>query len=433
MKQRYAITYILILLWMIAGCTPTIIPPTPSGEGLALDRVVVVGSCLAAGMSNSEVRQAPGLPPVEVPFGGFYKSGQTYSFANIVSSSLERAGAPPLRQPTIGEEGSGHLKIATVVAPKCEEGLLDAVLEWQDSQANWQSQGPGDEFDNLAIPHIMLRDVFKGSTNYNNPYATWLIGRQNDTLCYSDFVSQKNASLNLIALGMEDVLYYAYNGGGEGNPYPMTEVDLFETNYRRLLQVLLQNSQSQAVILNIPDVTKMPFFTKMTHQYTDPTTCEKSTMYVEDNNGQAIPVGEQDLVLLSARHAIETGRGTEANPLPEKLVLDQSEITEIRARITAYNNALDAMAKGYNGQGTRVVVVDIYQLFERVSQGTYDAGIPVSATYFNGGFYSLDGMMPTPRGQAMIANKVLETLQEKFPKLSLPTVSISSYPDIRVP
>ncbi|MEZ4687475.1 MAG: hypothetical protein R3B47_15845 [Bacteroidia bacterium] len=54
---------------IVAGCTPTIETPVPSGAGLNLDRVIVVGSCMSAGMADSEVRQEPGLPATEIPLG----------------------------------------------------------------------------------------------------------------------------------------------------------------------------------------------------------------------------------------------------------------------------------------------------------------------------------------------------------------------------
>lgn len=434
MKQRYANLLILLSLWIIAGCTPVIEPPAPEGEGLNLDKVVVVGSCLAAGMADSEVRQGPGLPATEVPYGGFYAESQQYSFANIVGGSLQSAGAPPFRQPLLSSEGSGHLELLTVTAPRCENAPLNNVYAWKDGASNWANASPGEDFDNLAIPHLMLRDAFKRTSVYANPYQNWMLGNSGtDSTCYCDFVLQKEATFSIISLGIEDLLYFAYNGAGIDNPYPMTDPNTFYNNFDFLLGNLLQIEGSKLAVLNIPDVTQMAFFTTIPLVTYDEATCEEQPVYIERLNGEIGPAQEGERILFSAKHALLTGEGTIDRPLPEKLVLDLDEIADIRKYTKAYNDILTDLTRKLNTQGNiRVSLVDIHGLYEDVYVGTFAAGSELNGDYVRGGFYSLDGLMPTPRGHALIANTIIETIKETFSNVNIPTVSLSNYPIVRV-
>ena len=434
MKQGYITAYILFTLLIVAGCTPTIEPPVPSGVGLNLDRVIVVGSCMSAGMADSEVRQEPGLPATEVPLGGFYPESQQYSFASIVASSLEAVGAPPFRQPSLPESGSGHLKLGALAPADCEHSPLEYSLTWKEASPGWYKQSPGNSFNNWSIPHLMLRDALNRTNQYHNPYQRWIMGNPADSVCYCDEILRKNASFSLVALGMEDVLYYAYNGAGNGNPYPMTDPEVFESNLRTILYNLLQRNGSKLAILNIPDVTGMPFFTHMPTVKYDPQNCEEQPIYVHRMSGIISPATPEDRILMSAAYSLENGTGLMlSEPLPEKYVLDQEEIAQIRKFIRAYNDIIDDLANEFNRESKRVVVVDINYLFNNVEKGTYFSGVEMSNEYIHGGFYSLDGLMPSPQGHALIANTIIETLGRNFAELNIPTVSVASYPAVRIP
>ena len=136
---------------------------------------------------------------------------------------------------------------------------------------------------------------------------------------------------------------------------------------------------------------------------------------------------------MSAAYSLTNGSGTEAEPLPEKYVLDAEEVDQVKKYIRAYNDIIQDLAAEFNRSSKRVVVVDINTLYENVERGTYFSGISMSNDFIYGGFYSLDGLMPSPQGHALIANTIIETLQRNYPELSLPTVSIASYPAVRIP
>jgi hypothetical protein len=433
MKQGYIISYILITLLVVAGCTPTIEPPVPSGTGLNLERVIVVGSCMSAGMADSEVRQEPGLPATELPLGGFHSESQKYSFANIVASSLEAVGAPPFRQPSLSGNGSGHIKLGALAPSDCENAPMEHSLRWEDATPEWYNSSPGTNFDNWSIPHLMLRNVLNRTNRYENPYQRWLMGNPSDSVCYCDEILRREATFSVVALGLEDVLYYAYNGAGNGNPYPMTDPTTFANNLKTILLNLLQQEGSKLAVLNIPDVTGMPFFAHMPVVQYDPQTCEEQPVFVNRISGVSGPATADERILMSAAYSLSNGAGTEAEPLPEKYVLDEEEIVQIKKYIRAYNDIIQDLAAEFNRTSKRVVVVDINTLYENVERKTYFSGIEMSNDYIYGGFYSLDGLMPSPQGHALIANTIIETLQRNYPELSIPTVSLASYPAVRIP
>jgi lysophospholipase L1-like esterase len=433
MKQAYIISYILLTLLIVAGCTPTIDPPVPSSTGLNLERVIVVGSCMSAGMADAEVRQEPGLTISDIPHGGFYPEGQQYSFANMVASSLEAAGAPPFRLPDLPEHGSGYARLGAIGTSSCEHIPMPYTIKWEDSSPEWFNHSPGTDFDNWSIPHLMLRNVLNRDNRYENPYQNWLMGSPVDSTCYCDEIMRKEATFGLVALGLEDVLYYAYNGAGNGNPYPMTDPTTFSQNLETILHNLLQKEGAKLAVLNIPDVTSMPFFTHMPTEQYDPQTCEEVPILIRTMGGNTRPATPADRILMSASHPLRNDFGPEANPLPEKYVLDEEEIAEIRKYIRAYNDIINDLAAELNHPTKRAIVVDMHVLYNNIEKGSYFSGVKMDNEYIFGGFYSLDGLMPSPQGHAVIANTIVETLVRHYPELNIPRVSVVSYPSVRIP
>ena len=77
----------------------------------------------------------------------------------------------------------------------------------------------------------------------------------------------------------------------------------------------------------------------------------------------------------------------------------------------AFNQTIEALAQQYN-----LGFVDANGILRVLS----DTGIPLSdgslltSTYATGGAFSLDGVHPSPRGSAIIANAFLEAMANRF-------------------
>ncbi|OHT46675.1 SGNH/GDSL hydrolase family protein [Flavobacterium tructae] len=156
--------------------------------------------------------------------------------------------------------------------------------------------------------------------------------------------------------------------------------------------------------------------------------------------GQARQAKAADLVLLSTRAAIGTAP-TAANsgigmappapldkfgityPLQDKYVLIPSEITEIKNATAAYNLTIKA-AQEANG----LALVDADGLMKQLStaNGISVNGYTLTSAFVFGGVFSLDGVHPSARGYAFIANKFIESINAKYGS-NLKGVDVGNY------
>ncbi len=143
--------------------------------------------------------------------------------------------------------------------------------------------------------------------------------------------------------------------------------------------------------------------------------------------GKARQTTNADLVLLTTQSAIgvaptssDSGLGMAPPyplnkfgitfPLQDKHILIPTEIAELKAVTDAYNATILAAA---NSKGLAFVDANgtMSQLF---NGGIVENNFTLLSTYVTGGAFSLDGVHPSPRGYALIANKFLEAINLKY-------------------
>ena len=84
---------------------------------------------------------------------------------------------------------------------------------------------------------------------------------------------------------------------------------------------------------------------------------------------------------------------------------------------SAYNAIIVSLADEYN-----CLLVDVASIFCDAVEGTTYNGWPITAEFL-GGLYSLDGMHPTRYGQAMIAEMLIDVVNQEYgSNLSLPLI-----------
>jgi hypothetical protein len=249
----------------------------------------------------------------------------------------------------------------------------------------------------------------------------------------------------------------------------ITDPNVFSSVFNTLLQTLTANGAS-GVVANIPDVTSIPFFTTVPH---NPIPLDQATAdllngaYAAYNGGlqqlqalgaisaeevarrlisftagpgNAVVIFDEDLTdltafnpaLINMRQATEddlltftsqTIIGTLADPnnptsingvavpLADKWVLTPEEQELISTATANYNQTIEALAQQYN-----LGFVDANATLKALAE----TGIPLSdgsvltSTYATGGAFSLDGVHPSPRGSAIIANLFLEAMEARF-------------------
>jgi len=123
----------------------------------------------------------------------------------------------------------------------------------------------------------------------------------------------------------------------------------------------------------------------------------------------------QDYIVLSsqgtsAQSFIAAGNGTAAGPLSDRWVLSKNEVAELKAATDAYNVTIKALATSKN-----LAFVDANAVLSQVFNGgiRFD-NYHLSSSYAVGGAFSMDGVHPSPRGYALIANKFMEAINAKY-------------------
>ena len=135
--------------------------------------------------------------------------------------------------------------------------------------------------------------------------------------------------------------------------------------------------------------------------------------------GQARQATKDDLVVLTTQSVIGTapaGIPVPLNkfgityPLQDKDVLTKDEILEVKTATDAYNATIKSVA---DAKG--LAFVELKGVTDKLASGgiVYN-GYNTTSTFVTGGMFSLDGVHPSPRGYAIIANLFTEAINTKY-------------------
>ncbi|MBC7607716.1 MAG: G-D-S-L family lipolytic protein [Burkholderiales bacterium] len=325
-------------------------------------------------------------------------------------------------------------------------------------------------FHLLAPGYGNLAGVISGAAN---PYFVRFASSPSTTIL-ADAIAQ-NPTFFSLWIGNNDVLSYATSGGtgtnqiGNLNPATyggndITDPNVFANVYTGLLDALTANG-AKGVVANIPYVTTIPFFRTVPYNPVPldlASATQLNSGYATYNGGLATAQGAglitaeektrrtitfqagknavvmvdsyltnlaalglpsyrqttvEDLLILPSRTFIGTvvgGNPAAINgvsvPLADNWVLSKDEVAEVKTAVDAYNETIRslAVAKG-------LAFVDANAILSQVYNGGIRFGnYHLSASYVTGGAFSLDGVHPSARGYALIANKFMEAINAKY-------------------
>ena len=139
----------------------------------------------------------------------------------------------------------------------------------------------------------------------------------------------------------------------------------------------------------------------------------------------------KDYILLTARSLIgatQPGYPASSNtigvtfPMQDNTTLTASETALVKTATDAYNAKIKAVAAAKG-----LAFVDANALMTKVANGGITAnGFTVTNVYVTGGGFSTDGVHPSPRGYALIANKFIEAINATYGS-NLKGVSLENY------
>ncbi len=506
------IKYLPVLALGFVACEPELDNPIDepgyysSGEA-DFTNYVALGNSLTAGYAD----------------GALYITGQENSYPNILAGQFEKVQETnDFTQPLMADNAGGLLAGGTKITSN--RRVLAVGSNGNPSPQVYGGQSTTDiteilsgPFSNLGVPgaksyHLVtpkygeLSGVSAGTAN---PYFVRFASSPSTTVL-EDAITQ-NPTFFSLWIGNNDVLGYATSGGvGEDQTGNMdittygandiTDPDIFASVYSQMVSALTETG-ADGVLINIPDVTSVPYFTTIPNNALelDAETAANLTGFFQAVAGiftqgllaQQVPLEQAQA--LAAQYAITFDEGpnrflidvpvTQTNPLgfrqmtedellvltinqadlregygsvdltPEvmqvlgilqqggqptqeqtKLVLnavsgiddkdalDEEEIDNITTATAAYNATILSLAES-NG----LVHVDARALLNMVAKGgiPYDGG-SLTSTFVTGGAFSLDGVHPTPRGYAAIANEIIDGINNTYTS-TVPKVNIGNY------
>lgn len=288
-------------------------------------------------------------------------------------------------------------------------------------------------FHLLAVPGYKLLDLVERTGIFNslfetNPLGTMVIRDKGTALDQAD---KLNPDLVFLWAGNNEVLGSATNGGTSA-PFPIADregVPGFRSLIATAMNTLAKPGRT-VVVMNAPDVTAIPFVTAVGMRTADGKRglvldLDGNTVFTDTlrfyglENGAVRMLGADEYVLLpyllQNRSADVSGGRVYGlhpdRPLADNEWLSREELTMILEGTAAINaeirTAADARAN--------VHVVDMNAFFRDVAQNGYrfgGAGTLYSADFATGGLFSLDGVHPAPRGHRVIANRVIQSLNQ---------------------
>ncbi len=266
--MRNTIKYLAVLALGIIACEPEFDTPIDdegvysSGEA-DFSKFVSVGNSLTAGFAD----------------GGLYITGQENSFPNILSQQFALVGGGEFTQPLMADNTGGMLIPGADALPNRFVLVFDADgaavgparLSGTPTTSAANNINTGSSFGNLGVPGAKSYHLgFEGYAALN-PYFGRFASGANATVI-GDAVGQSPTFFTLW-IGNNDILSYATSGGvgvdhnvtGEMNPAnygadDITNNEAFDGVYRQLVGALTSGG-AKGALLNLPDVTSLPFFT----------------------------------------------------------------------------------------------------------------------------------------------------------------------------
>ena len=343
---------------------------------------------------------------------------------------------------------------------------------------------PGAKSYHLAAPGY--GNVAGVALGQANPYFVRFASSPSTSII-ADAAAQ-NATFFSLWIGNNDVLGYATSGGsgvnqlGNVNPASygandITDPGVFANVYSGLVDAMTANG-AKGVVANIPYVTTIPFFTTVPYNpvpldaatatqlnagyaaYNGGLTAAlnaglisaeekaKRTITFQAGNNAVVMVDSYltslaalglpsyrqataaDLMVLPSRSFIGTtvgGNPQQINgvsvPLADNWVLSKDEIAEIKVAVDAYNASIKSIAEAKG-----LAFVDANAVMSQVFNGGIRYGnYHLTASYVTGGAFSLDGVHPSARGYALIANKFAEAINAKYGSTFKP-LDLAEYP-----
>ncbi len=445
--------------------------------------------------------------------GALYRTGQENSYPNILAEKFALTQqTDEFTQPYVNDNfggllyGGNQIQATRYVLGVGENGPMPRRYNAAPTtEVTNKLEGP---FSNMGVPgaksyHLLapgygsVSGVVAGTAN---PYFARFASTDGTTVV-ADAMAQDPTFFTLW-IGNNDVLGFATSGGageyqlnntdfatyGEND---ITDPNAFAFVYDQIVKTLSANADG--VLINIPDVSSIPFFNfvapnpvpldagtaaTLNAQFGAYNTmilpglvqagvitqaeADSRKITFSEGEGNFVTIVDEDLtplasILMGAPFNLDaqtagllsqlrqansedlipltsgTFIGTTVNnnpmlvngvsvPLADQYVLTVKEQELIADATAKFNGAIKSVADAY-GLG----MVDANSLLSQLGSGGISMdGVSVNSDFITGGAFSLDGVHLTPRGYAIIANAIIDEINQTY-DATVPRANIGEY------
>lgn len=377
----------------LAGCSKlnAINAPDPQPGTADFTTYAALGTSISAGYQS----------------GGLVVHHQQKSFTYLFARQV----GTPFTIPSVSADGLPPLLRLVSLSPL----IINNVGRVAGSPTNVSQPTP---YNNMSVPGALLIDA-SSAANYGSG-AFPLIARGATPV--ADQALSLSPTFLTIEYGANEVLGPATNGSGISLSPPAT----FATDLTALLdKIAVAVPNAKLALVNVPDVTSIPFVTTFPAVVLDATGNPVLPLIplIGSEGGPAAPLSPLDHVLLRAADSLAVGTGFpvgtfsyltgapgNGRPLPNSRVLSTSEAASIQASVDAYNLTIAGLATARGA-----VVLDLNALLRQAATtGFTYQGQLYTSDFITGGLFSLDGVHPTDIAHGILCNTLIDAVNAKF-------------------
>jgi lysophospholipase L1-like esterase len=377
-------TFVLAALCTLAPAAPPVAAQaTPPPPAINFTAYYAIGDSLAAGYLNNSLVE-------------------THQVNSVPALIARQAAVADFQQPLISEPGLPPEYVLTQLVP------TPIVAPKADTAGAPKNLALGRPYNNLAVPGATISDALARTTDGGGLHDVILRGRGSQV---AQVVASRPTFVT-VWIGSYDVLGAVIRGRAvEG--LTVTPAAAFRSTFQQLIAAV-RATGARVVAANIPDVTAIPYVTTLSRLVVNPATGQPLVI-----NGQPVPLlGPEGPLppgtlvtlaagtLLAQGHGIPTAAGGRGTPLPDEVILDAAEVSFLRDRVNANNQAIAEIC-----QAATIPVVDVNAFYRAVLTGGYTVGgVVLSHNFLTGGIISYDGVHPTELGYAILANEWIRVI-----------------------
>ncbi|MFD1467854.1 SGNH/GDSL hydrolase family protein [Hymenobacter caeli] len=482
---KHSVPALGLLGLALGGCQPNIDAPQISAGSATFTTYLAVGNSLTSGYADGGLYLDGQLNSYPNILSQQFAQVGGGAFTQPLFTPAQSNGSGYLK--LTGFTAAGKPITANVTTNLAIRGVSSANGQYLYTKYT-------DPVNNLGVPGIRLADI--QTVGYGSVAGNAFFERITpDASAGQTYLQRVQATVGALKptfftewLGSNDVLLYATAGGGSPSPTAaITSTATFTANLGLVLDALTTGG-AKGVVSTIPDVTGIPFFTTVGPSFRatlaaanvptaapfvyttgilapgQPNTRVAGTLadirtggvgtllltltssdyaglygqptgkYWRDYYRQlkpSLPATVPNLSVFLLAMGVDTtkafGQST-GNPFPSILVLDGTEQANVATATNAYNGIISSAAV------TRgLALFDANTYFRGVATGGQAANaVNNTASYVSGNIFGLDGVHPTPRGYALVANEILRAINAKYGS-TFQDVNVNNYRGVVFP